>query len=337
MLDHLIEKGWVPEPLIRAGIRKLLSQRLKEESLKNSKLFLDTIVSSPLAVSTQDANIQHYEVPTSFYQKVLGPRLKYSCAWFDSEGDSLAQAEEKMLALTCERAEIKDGMEILELGCGWGSLSLWMAEKYPNSKVTSVSNSRIQKIYIDAQAKKHNLENIEVITKDMNVFSTDLRFDRVVSVEMFEHMRNIELLFKSVSSWLKTDGKLFVHIFSHQRFSYLFEDNGPSDWMSRHFFTGGMMPSHSLYSQFESDLKIECDWVVPGGHYAKTSEAWLKNMSANESTIKEIFRETYGKGSETKWWARWRIFFMACAELWGFKNGQEWQVSHYLFKKSKVS
>lgn len=334
LTEQLLKRNLVPDSLIRIGIRKLLRQRLNEITHSDQDQFVQDIAKSPLAVAVAEANEQHYEVPAAFFEKVLGPRLKYSCAWFESATDSLAVAEEKMLALTCARAELADGQYILELGCGWGSLTLWMAEKYPNSKILGVSNSKSQREFILAQAARRGFHNVQIQTQDMNNFDAPGQFDRVVSVEMFEHMRNIPLLFSRIAGWLKDDGKLFVHIFSHRKYSYLFEIRDQSDWMSRYFFSGGMMPSHSLYKTFSEHLQIEQEWDVPGRHYSLTAEHWLKNMDRNGSSIREIFAMTYGKAATSLWWSRWRIFFMACAELWGWNKTPEWQVSHYRFHKA---
>ncbi len=339
-IDSLLEKNLLPDSAIRAGIRRLLKQRLLEEKKSSPdeqqnhfNSLLEICSNSPIAIETKAANEQHYEVPTEFYKYCLGPNLKYSSGFYKEGVTSLEQAECDMLALTCARAELKDGMEILELGCGWGSLTLWMGKHFPNAKITAVSNSRTQKEFIDATAKERGLKNIEIITADMNVFSIGKKFDRVVSVEMFEHMRNHGLLLKKISGWMKDDGALFIHIFTHVDYLYFFEVKDESDWMSKYFFTGGMMPSDHYLYYWNEDLKVKNHWRVSGMHYSKTSEDWLKNMDRNKSSIIPLFEKTYGKENATKWWVYWRVFYLACAELWGYKNGEEWFVSHYLLKK----
>jgi cyclopropane-fatty-acyl-phospholipid synthase len=336
----LLEKDVLPDFIIRHGIRKLLAQRLKDEDKGNPEAqqehfmkLVQELKNSYIAVNTADANAQHYEVPADFFQLVLGKHLKYSSGYWREGVNSIDISERDMLEITCNRAELKDGQKILELGCGWGSLSLFMAAKFPNSKVTSVSNSHSQKAFIDGQALKRNIKNLSIITADMNVFQIGEKFDRVVSVEMFEHMRNYELLMNKVVSFLDQEGKLFVHIFTHKDYAYKFEVVDDSDWMSKYFFTGGIMPSDHLLLYFQNQLKIEQHWRVSGVHYEKTSNAWLKNMDANKQRIMQIMEKVYGKKDALKWWSYWRIFFMSCAELWGYKGGKEWMVSHYLFQK----
>jgi cyclopropane-fatty-acyl-phospholipid synthase len=339
--DKLIEQNKVPDFLLRKGIRKLLQQRLDDENkgdVEAQQAHLMSLIghlkTSPIAVNTIDANQQHYEVPTQFYQYCLGKNLKYSSCYFKPGVTDLDTAEDDMLALTCLRAGLENGQHVLELGCGWGSLSLYMAAKYPRSKFTVVSNSRTQKMFIDLTAKDRGLKNLTVITADMNTFKIDEQFDRVVSVEMFEHMRNYTLLLKKVASFLKDDGKLFIHIFTHKEYAYLFEVIDDTDWMSKYFFTGGIMPSDDLMFYFNEDLVVKRHWHVNGTHYGKTAEAWLKNMDSHKAEIMPLFEETYGKDSAVKWWVYWRIFYMACAELWNYNDGNEWIVSHYLFQKS---
>lgn len=335
LTEMLLEKNLIPDVMIRFEIRRLLRQRLRELKNSDENAFIETLSKAPIALSVEAANEQHYEVPAGFFEKVLGPKMKYSCAFFKSESDTLEMAEENMLALTCQRAELTNGQNVLELGCGWGSLTLWMAERYPDSKIVGVSNSSSQREFILKRAQEKGLKNIEILTQDMNHFNTDREFDRVVSVEMFEHMRNVPLLLQKISKWLMPDGKLFVHIFAHKDSSYLFEDRDESDWMSRYFFTGGMMPSHSLYRQFNQHLEIEQEWVIPGVHYARTAEHWLSNMDKNEKSIQIILNSIYGQESSSLWRARWRVFFMACAELWGWKPSAQWQVSHYRFRNKR--
>lgn len=335
--NKLLEKDKIPDFLIRLGIRNLLKQRLKDEQKISDRTHVDALISelknSPIAIQTKAANDQHYEVPTEFYQYCLGKHLKYSSGYWKENVTDINTSEQDMLELTCNRAELKDGQNVLELGCGWGSLSLFMSAKFPKSKFTVVSNSRTQKIYIDEQAQIRGINNLTVITKDINDFSIEQKFDRVVSVEMFEHLRNYKLLFEKIAFLLKDDGKMFVHIFTHKEYTYKFEVKDESDWMSKYFFTGGIMPANDLFYNFQQDLTIKNKWIVNGQHYSKTSEAWLQNMDKNKNKILPLFEKTYGKESALKWWVYWRIFFMACAELWAYNKGEEWMVCHYLFTK----
>ena len=341
MIDTLLEKDVLPDWLLRIGIRRLLARRLRDEaSDEDPKLrlaaYAHDLKHRAVAEDTAAANAEHYELPTRFFRLCLGHRLKYSGCLFPSGHESLDQAEEAMLALYVERARISDGQDILELGCGWGSFALYLAEKFPRSRVTGVSNSRTQKEHIDSEAKLRGLGNLRIITCDMNTFDIDAgRFDRIVSIEMFEHMKNYQELMARVARWLKPGGLLFVHIFTHKRLAYHFVARDGSDWMARYFFTGGQMPSHELLMQFQERLSLVSDWTVNGAHYQKTAEAWLRNMDSHKPEIMAIFRETYGAQNATRWWAYWRVFFMSCAELWGYKGGEEWIVSHYLFQKGE--
>ncbi len=340
MIFNLLEKNLLPDFLIRIGIRRLLAKRLKDEDQgdteKNqSKLmkYIEELKNQPIAIHTLDANEQHYEVPTEFYKYVLGKRMKYSSGYWISANDTLDVSEENMLKISCERVELKDGMEVLDLGCGWGSLTLYIAEKYPNCKIIGVSNSRTQKEYIDFVCKQKGFQNVQIITQDMNVFEIEKQFDRLMSVEMLEHMKNYEKLFSKFARFMKKDALFFIHIFTHKTYAYHFEVKDETDWMSKYFFTGGMMPSDNLLLYFQKDLEIVKHWHVSGKHYQKTSEAWLSNMDKHKKEILPILEKTYGKENKTKWWVYWRVFFMACAELWGYNGGEEWMVSHYLFKK----
>lgn len=335
MLDALLEKNLLPDPLVRFGIRRLLAQRLRDESAHYDRAaYVADLRTRALAEQTAAANEQHYEVPTRFYQLCLGPRLKYSGCLYPTGTETLAQAEEAMLALYVERAQLADGQHILELGCGWGSLALYNAEKFPHARITAISNSRTQREYIESECRRRGFTNLRVLTCDINVFDiAPGQFDRVVSVEMFEHLKNYQRLFANIARWLKPDGLLFTHIFTHHALSYHFVAHDASDWMSRYFFTGGQMPAHDLLLQFHDDLTLVSDWKVKGRHYAQTAEHWLANMDAHREEILPLFADTYGPAAAKKWWAYWRTFYLACAELWAYRAGEEWLVSHYLFRR----
>ena len=336
---ELAEKGTLPDVLIRMGIRRLNRKRLKAENRRDIESqrfaiqrFIEDMKEAPIAISTDKANIQHYELPSSFFSKVLGKHMKYSGDLWKPGVDSLDQAETDMLALISERALLEDAINILELGCGWGSLTLWMAAHYPRSQIVAVSNSNSQRKFIQNLCVEREIDNVEVITQDMNDFSPDRHFDRIVSVEMFEHMRNWDQLLQRISTWLTPEGKLFIHIFTHKQFAYTFEPEGDDNWMGRFFFTGGMIPSDDLLLYFQKDLILEAHWRVNGKHYQKTAKAWLKNLESHRKEIMPILEGVYGPDNASRWFQRWRIFLMACEELWGYENGEEWLVSHYRLK-----
>jgi cyclopropane-fatty-acyl-phospholipid synthase len=346
---RLLERDLVPDGVIRGRIRALLAARLRAEDRGDPEHqqahlmeLIAALKASPIAIDTRLANEQHYELPTRFFQCVLGRHLKYSCGYYDDPmhvpvepAAALDAAEARMLALTCERARLRDGDRILELGCGWGSLSLWMAAHYPQARITGVSNSRSQKAYIDAEAAARGLRNLEIVTCDLNTlaFEPGTRFDRIVSVEMFEHMRNYEELLRRIAGWMTGEATLFVQIFTHHRHAYPFEVRDESDWLAKYFFSGGLMPSDDLLLYFQRDVRLLDHWRVSGRHYQLTSEAWLGNMDARRAEIMPIMESTYGRAEAQKWWVYWRVFFMSCAELWGYAGGREWLVSHYLFAR----
>lgn len=344
LLIDWMEKGYLPDSAIRLGVRNLCAQRLR--SLEHATLdsyqdyfqkYVEDLKSSPVAVATRDANKQHYEVPAEFFHLALGKNKKYSSCFWEEGCTSLDMAEDKSLAITMERAELQDGMTILELGCGWGSLSLAMAAKFSKAKILALSNSRTQKAYIEEQARSRGINNLTIMTQDVSLMENLpegwSQVDRVVSVEMFEHFKNYEVLLQRISTWLKPQGKLFVHIFSHHRHCYPFETEGDDNWMGKYFFTGGQMPSHHLLSYFQKDLTLQKQWAWNGTHYQKTSEAWLTNTDKHRERIIEIFKPVYGEKEAEIWLQRWRVFFLSVAEFFGYKDGLEWGVSHYLFEK----
>jgi len=335
------ETGLVPDSVIRAGIRRLLENKRREICADDIEIaaatlndFVAMMNASPVALVPELANEQHYEVPAPFFTKVMGDHLKYSCCFWPEGVSNITVAEAAALATTCERAGIEDGMQVLDMGCGWGSLSLWIAEHYPNASVTSVSNSASQREFILGRAAERGLRNIDVIVCDMNDFEAPGRYNRVVSIEMFEHMRNWGELFSHIDRWLLPEGRFFMHVFCHRSTPYEYIDKGPGDWMSRHFFSGGIMPAADLPLRFPEHLQIEGRWHWNGQHYAKTLNAWLKECDSNKEEIMPVLAECYGKEDASLWWQRWRIFFMACAELFDFKGGTEWYVGHYLFRKA---
>ncbi|MDY0022355.1 cyclopropane-fatty-acyl-phospholipid synthase family protein [Arenimonas caeni] len=340
-LIDLCERGLVPDALTRFGIRRLCAQRLREEGADDLDLadgcfrdLLGQLRDSPIAIETDAANEQHYEVPARFFELCLGRRLKYSSAFYATGRETLDEAEDAMLALYGERAELADGQHILELGCGWGSLTLWMAERFPNARITGVSNSRSQREHILAQAARRGLGNVQILTCDVNRLELPAEsFDRVVSIEMFEHMRNYRRLLGNIAGWLRPGGKLFVHIFAHRFLMYPFLTEGEDNWMGRYFFTGGLMPSADTLLHFQEDLRLEQRWLLPGTHYQRTANHWLENQDRNREEVLEVLAATYGADQAARWHQRWRMFWMACAELFGYEGGRQWLVAHYRFSK----
>jgi cyclopropane-fatty-acyl-phospholipid synthase len=336
MLAAVIEKAErlpLPDSLTRFGVDFLVSRtRRKLEALGDSAEtdFTRAMADFPIAQHTDAANAQHYEVPSEFFEIVLGAHRKYSCCLFPTGSETLDQAEALALAATTEHAGLEDGQEVLELGCGWGSLSLFMAARYPRSRITAVSNSATQRATIQALAKSRGLSNLTVITADMNAFEPGQTFDRIVSVEMFEHMTNWRALLSRCRNWLRADGRLFLHVFTHRHASYRFDHNDKTDWIAQHFFTGGIMPAQTLARRFGDLFEVEQEWRWSGTHYAHTARRWLENFDTNIARIDPILRATYGEDAAL-WRRRWRLFFLATEGLFGHANGEVWGVGHYRF------
>jgi cyclopropane-fatty-acyl-phospholipid synthase len=335
------ERGVLPDRLVRRGIRRLLQQRLAEidagdadAAAARSEAFVAAMREAPVALLPEKANEQHYELPAAFFAQVLGQHRKYSSAWWPPGVARLDDAEAAALEASCSRAGLADGQRVLELGCGWGSLSLWMAAHYPASRITALSNSHSQREHIEAEARRRGLANLQVVTADVAGFRPPdgERFDRVVSVEMFEHLRNWPEMFRRVAGWLRPGGRFFMHVFVHRSTPYAFEDRDDSDWMARHFFAGGMMPSDDLALRLQDDLRLVSRWRWDGTHYARTAQAWLANMDARRAQVWPLLAATYGPERAGLWWMRWRLFFLSCAELFGYEGGQAWWVAHYLFE-----
>lgn len=337
---NLAEKKLFPDSFIRIGIRRLCQQRLNqlyatpvEERFNQQKSLYENLKKQEIAVDTQLANQQHYELPSEFFRYVLGPYRKYSSCTWQENCQNLGEAESYSLREICRRAEINDGQTILELGCGWGSLSLWLASHYPSSHITAITNSSLQKQYIQSVCEKNKITNLVVEKVDINNFISNKTFDRIVSIEMFEHLRNHSNLLNLLDNCLTPDGKMFIHIFCHKELTYLFEIKDSSDWMSKYFFTSGMMPAFTYPLYWQEKFQLENQWLINGVNYQKTAEAWLSNCDTYRSEILDILSTYYGKSDAKIWLQRWRIFFMACAELFGYAGGEEWFVGHYLFKR----
>jgi cyclopropane-fatty-acyl-phospholipid synthase len=338
----LAERGLLPDTLLRLGVRQQCAARLRAESAGGAaaqearqQQLLAQLRASAVALHTAAANAQHYELPPQFFRLCLGRRLKYSCAYYARGDETLDEAEEAMLALYGERAALADGQEILELGCGWGSLTLWMAERYPHARICAVSNSVPQREYIEAQCARRGLSNVSVQTCDVNRLALPAaRFDRCVSIEMFEHMRNYETLLARIAAWLRPQGKLFVHVFAHRTLAYPFETGGADNWMGRHFFTGGLMPSADTFLWFQRDLSLDARWLLDGTHYRRTADHWLANQDARRPEVHEVLAAAYGEARAALWAQRWRMFFMACAETFGYAHGREWLIAHYRFVRT---
>jgi cyclopropane-fatty-acyl-phospholipid synthase len=328
------EAGLLPDPLLRLAARRFCRRRLRAAERECSAAALadwrQRLSVGPIAPEPASANRQHYEVPTEFFLAVLGPRLKYSCCYWPPGTGSLAEAETAALESYRSRAGICDGMHVLDLGCGWGSLALWLAETVPGLRVTAVSNSLTQASHIRSQARSRGLENIECVTADVNFFEPGRRFDRVVSVEMFEHLRNYRALLARIRTWLTSDGRLFVHVFAHDRFTYGFEPGGAGDWVAKYFFSGGLMPGRDLIPCFDEDFTLERHWWWDGRHYQLTAEAWLARMDGERDRVMRVLTDAHGPREAERWYNRWRLFFVACAEQWGFAGGRQWGVGHYL-------
>ncbi len=336
---ELAERGWLPDRLVRIGIRRLLKIRLGqqdatdvEQQSEHFTRLIQSLTESDIAIETDAANQQHYEVPAAFYRLALGKHLKYSCGYWPNGVQTLDDSEAAMLAQSCEAAQLSNGQTILELGCGWGSLTLWMAQHYPDSQITAVSNSNSQREWILGQADERGLTNLEVLTCDVNDLELDRSFDRVVSIEMFEHVRNYQQLMKKIAGWLTPQGVLFVHIFCHRHLMYPFETEGDGNWMGRYFFAGGLMPAADTLLYFQDDLNIDRRWLFSGTHYAQTARAWLDQTDRHRTEIQAVFEQTYGADASI-WLQRWRMFFMACEELFNYNSGQDWMVGHFRFTK----
>jgi cyclopropane-fatty-acyl-phospholipid synthase len=336
----LLYTNLIPDFLLRPVLRQLIHRNITRlEALEFPTLerlrrrLLRKLERSPIAIQTDLPNVQHYEVPPGFFELVLGRRMKYSCCYWARGITTLDEAEERMLELTCQRAGLEDGMRVLDLGCGWGSLTLWIAEHYPNCLVRAVSKSQDQVDIITSRARDQGLQNLNAHVVDANELDLEGGFDRVFSIEMFEHMKNYRRLMTTISRMLEPRGRLFVHIFSHRQFAYEFQAEDESNWMAQTFFTGGTMPSDDLLLHYQDDLRLIDHWRISGQHYAQTLRAWLENMDRQKSGVQAVLADAYGPNQVKRWWVNWHLFFLACEATWGYRRGREYIVSHYLFEK----
>jgi len=336
--NPLLARGLIPDWILRRGVRSQGKERLnmmnKVDSTKEYSKFINEASTGNIAVNTDDANNQHYEVDSEFFKYCLGKNLKYSCCFWDENTLDLDAAEDNMLEIYSERAQITDGMNILDIGCGWGSLSLFLAQKYPKSEITGVSNSSSQKIFIDSVASERNISNLNIITRDINDFRTEEKYDRILSIEMFEHTKNTKKLMNLINDWLNPNGLFFMHVFAHKENPYYFDRDQKNAWMAKYFFTGGMMPNHNLFKDLKSNLEYQKSWMLSGEHYERTSNAWLDKMDQNKIKILSLFERSNSSSVAKRKFHFWRLFYIACAEIFGYDNGNEWVVSHHLFKKS---
>ena len=336
--NPLLARGLIPDWILRRGVRSQGKERLnmmnKVDSTKEYSKFINEASTGNIAVNTDDANNQHYEVDSEFFKYCLGKNLKYSCCFWDENTLDLDAAEDNMLEIYSQRAQITDGMSILDIGCGWGSLSLFLAQKYPKSEITGVSNSSSQKIFIDSVASERNISNLNIITRDINDFRAEEKYDRILSIEMFEHTKNTKKLMNLINDWLNPNGLFFMHVFAHKENPYYFDRDQKNAWMAKYFFTGGMMPNHNLFKDLKSNLEYQKSWILSGEHYERTSNAWLDKMDQNKSKILSLFERSNGSSVAKRKFHFWRLFYIACAEIFGYDNGNEWVVSHHLFKKS---
>jgi cyclopropane-fatty-acyl-phospholipid synthase len=331
------ERVPLPDAVVRAAIHQLCSRTatwLASSGAADDAAFARATADRAISECTEVANAQHYALPAAFFAKVLGPNRKYSCGFYPKPDSTLQDAEEEALRCTVAHADLADGQSILDLGCGWGSLSLWMARQFPHSTVVAVSNSHSQRVHIEDEATRRGFHNLHVITADMNVFDPQVQFDRIVSVEMFEQMMNWRELLSRVGSWLAPEGRLFVQVFSHRSGCYLFDPAERDDWIARHFFTGGIMPSHRLIRQYGDLFAVEEEWRWSGAHYQRTALDWLARFDSHRDDIAASLHDVYGDETAI-WMRRWRWFFLAIAGLFGHAEGREWGVSQYRMRAAR--